>query len=282
VNGNLGAARRDDASQLEIELLLLGLEQAYAADFRHCSRKLVAEAVGELLAAHGLPSAAALLHETLHDADLGRQAVAMLEASRLELFGEPDFFQAFRQRIVPWLRTYPFVSVWAPQCGDASDLYSAAILLDGGGLLSRTRIYATDADGQRLACAQSGVLAPASVRLAERNYWMSGGVHAFDAYIEKAGDGAVAIAHRLKRAIVWAQFSLESGHSFNEFNLILCRDALSGLPDRALRGALGVMTQSLSLSGLLVLGRSDTRAAALLSDCFRTWSGEIHVHQKVR
>src|SRR5512145_2070354 len=63
VNGSLGAARPGDASQLEIELLLLGLEQAYAADFRHCSRKLVAEAVGELLAARGLPSAAALLHE---------------------------------------------------------------------------------------------------------------------------------------------------------------------------------------------------------------------------
>jgi len=280
VNAGAAAASLGDASQLEIELLLLGLEQAYAADFRHCSRKLVAEAVGELLVARRLPSLAALLHEALQDSDLGRQAVAMLEASRLELFGDLAFFQAFRQRIIPWLRTYPFVSVWAAQCGDASDLYSTAILLEEEGLLSRSRIYATEADAQRLACAQAGSLAPASVRLAQRNYRMIGGMHRFDAFIEKSG-GSVAIARRFKRAIVWGQFSLESGYSFNEFNLILCRDALSGVSGGVLRGALGVITQSLSLSGLLALGRSDRDAAGLLSNRFREWSDGVHVYQRV-
>ena len=175
VNPEAAAASPRDASQLEIELLLLGLEQAYAADFRQCSRKLVAEAVDELLAARRLPSAAALLHETLQDSNLGREAVAMLEASKLELFGDPAFFQVLKQRIIPWLRTYPYVNVWAVQCGDASDLYSVAILLEEGGLSNRSRIYATDADAERLASAQAGLLAAASVRLAERNYRMIGG-----------------------------------------------------------------------------------------------------------
>ena len=51
-----------------------------------------------------------------------------------------------------------------------SDLYSVAILLEEAGLLGRSRIYATEADAERLASAQSGLLAAASVRLAERNY----------------------------------------------------------------------------------------------------------------
>ena len=70
----------------------------------------------------------------------------MLEASRLELFGDLPFFEMVRRRIIPWLRTYPFIAVWAVQCGDASDLYSMAILLEEAGLLSRSHIYATEPD----------------------------------------------------------------------------------------------------------------------------------------
>lgn len=207
-------------------------------------------------------------------------AAASLEASKLELFGDLAFFQALKQRIIPWLRTYPYINVWAVQCGDASELYSVAILLEEGGLSNRLRIYATEANAERLASAQAGLLAAASVRLAERNYRMIGGTCTFDAYLERSGD-SVAIARRLKRAIVWAQFSFESGHSFNEFDLILCRNALSGLPEAARRSALGVVTQSLSLSGLLVVDSNDPQIAPLLSDRFREWSGAAHVYQRV-
>jgi len=42
-----------------------------------------------------------------------------------------------------------------------------------------------------------------------------------------------------------------------------------------------VITQSLSLSGLLALGRSDRDAAGLLSNRFREWSDGVHVYQRV-
>ena len=279
MNSEAALQRLGDASQLEIELLLLGLEQAYSADFRQCSRKLVAETVDELLTARRLPSAAALLHETLQDASLGRQAVAMLEASKLELFRDHAFFRLLKQRIIPWLRTYPYVNVWAVQCGDASDLYSLAILLEEAGLLGRSRIYATEADAERLAGAQAGLLAAASVRLAEHNYRTIGGAHPFDAYLERSA-GSVAITRRLKRAIVWAQFSPESGYSFNEFDLIVCRNAAPWLPPDALRVALGVMSQSLSLSGLLVLDAGDRQIAGVASNRLRPWSGAADVYQR--
>jgi chemotaxis protein methyltransferase CheR len=279
VTAQVAAPASDGASQLEIELLLLGLEQAYAADFRQCSRKLVAEAVDELLMARGLPSAAALLHETLQDTKLGRQAVAILEASRLELFRDHAFFRVLKQHILPWLRTYPYINVWAVQCGDPSDLYSVAILLEEAGLLGRSRIYATEADAERLASAQSGLLAAASVRLAERNYRTIGGAHPFDTYIERS-NGSVAIARRLKRAIVWAQFSPDSGYTFNEFDLILCRSTAHWTPPGALRAALGVMIQSLSLSGLLALDAGDLHGALEMSNSLRPWSEAAHVYQR--
>ena len=118
------------------------------------------------------------------------------------------------------------------------------------------------------------------MRFAEHNYRRLGGTGTFDAYIERSG-ASVAIARRLRRAIVWGHFSLETGYSFNEFNLILCRNALGALPAGVLPAALEVITHSLSLSGLLALGRNDAPAARLLSPCFREWSGAVHVHQRV-
>jgi len=273
------AALPGSVSQLEIELLLLGLEQAYAVDLRQCSRKLVAEAVDELLTARGLPSAAALLHETLQDANLGRQAVALLEASRLELFRDPAFFHVLKLCVLPWLRTYPCINVWAVQCGDPSDLYSLAILLEEAGLLGRSRIYATEADAERLASAQAGLLAAASVRLAERNWRTIGGAQPFDTYIERSA-ASVAIARRLKRAIVWAQFSPDSGYSFNEFDLILCRNIAQWSPPGALRAALGVMIQSLSLSGLLAVDAGELHIAEVIANRLRPWNGAAHVYQR--
>jgi chemotaxis protein methyltransferase CheR len=279
VNPEAVLERPANASQLEIELLLLGLEQAYAADFRQCSRRLVAETVDEMLVARRLPSPAALLHESLQDPNLGRQAVAMLEASRLELFRDHAFFQLLKQRIVPWLRTYPYINVWAVQCGDASDLYSVAILLEEAGLLARSQIYATEADAERLAGARASPLAAASVRLAERNYRAIGGTRPFDTYLERA-DGSVAIARRLKRQIVWAQFSPDSGYSFNEFELILCRNPSSWLTQGALHTALGVITESLSLSGLLVFDAGDAQIAGVAYERLRTWGDTAHVYQR--
>lgn len=212
----------------------------------------------------------------------GAPHAAPADASQLELelFRDLSFFEVARVQIIPWLRTYPFVAVWAVQCGDAGDLYSTAILLEEAGLLGRSQIYATETDAQRLSCAQAGLLTAASVRFAGHSYRRLGGAGSFDSYIERSG-ASVAIARRLRRTIVWGQFSLETGCSFNEFNLILCRNGLVGMARSALPAALAVMTHSLFLSGLLALGGADAPAARLLSPCFRQWSGAVHVHQRV-
>jgi chemotaxis protein methyltransferase CheR len=207
------------------------------------------------------------------------QAPGNVSRLEIELFRGHAFFQLMQQRIVPWLRTYPYINVWVVQCGDPSDLYSMAILLEEAGLLGRSRIYATEADAERLAGAQSSVLAAAGVRLAERNYRTIGGMRSFDTYTERDG-GSVAIARRLKRAIVWAQFSPDSGYTFNEFDLILCRSTSDWVLPSALRAALEVMAQSLSLSGLLAFDAGEVRIAEVASNRLRPWTGAAHVYQR--
>ena len=60
------------------------------------------------------------------------------------MFRDPGFYQAFREKVVPLLRTYPFIRIWHAGCSTGEEVYSMAILLEEEGLLDRARIYATD------------------------------------------------------------------------------------------------------------------------------------------
>ena len=79
------------------------------------------------------------------------------------MFRDPSFYVAFREKVVPALRTYPFTRIWCAGCSTGEEVYSLAILLQEEGLYDRTRIYATDINEHVLADGARGRL-PARAR----------------------------------------------------------------------------------------------------------------------
>ena len=73
------------------------------------------------------------------------------------MFRDPTFYPAFREKVVPLLRTYPFIRIWHAGCSTGEEVFSMAILLQEEGLYDRTRIYATDINDEVLERAQAGV-----------------------------------------------------------------------------------------------------------------------------
>src|SRR5262249_33128821 len=73
-----------------------------------------------------------------------------------DLFRDPGYWRALRERVVPHLSTYPFPRVWIAGCGAGEEAYSIAILLAEEGLLERSRIYATDISVASLDQAECG------------------------------------------------------------------------------------------------------------------------------
>lgn len=73
------------------------------------------------------------------------------------MFRDPDFFMVFRERIVPVLRTYPFVRLWVAGCSTGEEVYSLAIVLREEGLAERCRIYATDVSNDVVERARAGI-----------------------------------------------------------------------------------------------------------------------------
>jgi chemotaxis protein methyltransferase CheR len=173
------------------------------------------------------------------------------------MFRDPTFFRAFREKVVPLLRTYPFVRIWNAGCSTGEETYSLAILLKEEGLYERTRIYATDINDTVLERAREGEFQLEHMRDYTQNYIQAGGTEAFSSYYSADGDTA-RFAPELREQIVFAQHNLVSDAPFNFFNAIVCRNVMiyfgKSLQDRVHE----LFYESLDPFGILALGHKES------------------------
>jgi chemotaxis protein methyltransferase CheR len=173
------------------------------------------------------------------------------------MFRDPGFFLAFRQHVVPALRTYPFLRIWNAGCSTGEETYSLAILLREVGLYDRTRIYATDINESVLASAAEGIFPLSKMQEYTENYLAAGGSRSFSDYYLAAYDRA-QIDRTLRENVVFAAHNLVSDRSFNEFHVIVCRNVMIYF-DRTLQQHVHqLFLDSLVPFGVLALGRKET------------------------
>src|SRR4051812_45769641 len=149
-----GAA--EDLEQIEIQLLLEGIFRHYGYDFRgyapgSLKRRLWHRAYGEKV-----DSISGLQDRVLHDPEAMERLLLDLSINVTSMFRDPTFYVAFRQKVVPLMRTYPFVRIWNAGSSTGEETYSLAILLKEEGLYDKARIYATDINDQVLGRAREG------------------------------------------------------------------------------------------------------------------------------
>src|SRR3712207_6449418 len=131
------------------------------------------------------------------------------------MFRDPSFFAAFRAKVVPLLRTYPFLRIWNAGCSTGEEAYSVAIVLEEEGLYDRARIYATDINESVLERARAGRFGLDQLRAYRENYAEAGGTGSLTEHFEVTAEGA-CIDRALQRNVVFAQHNLVSDRSFNE------------------------------------------------------------------
>src|SRR5581483_4083893 len=161
----------------------------------------------------------------LHDPPCMERLLLDLSINVTAMFRDPSFYLAFREQVVPMLRTYPFTRIWCAGCSTGEEVYSLAILLQEEGLYERTRIYATDINENVLQTAREGVFPLAKMQQYTQNYLNGGGTLDFSQYYVAAYDHA-QFSKSLTENVVFAQHNLAMDRSFNEFNLILCRNVM--------------------------------------------------------
>jgi chemotaxis protein methyltransferase CheR len=248
---------QDDLEEIELSLLLEGVFRQYGFDFREYAPASLRRRVWRRVYAEGLSTISALQNRLLHDPACMERLLLDLSINVTTMFRDPGFYSAFRQKVVPMLRTYPFTRVWIAGCSTGEEVYSIAILLEEEGLYDRTRIYATDINEAVVERARAGVFPLDKMREYTQNYINAGGSRAFSEYYLAKYDGA-QFQRSLVDNVVFAQHNLVSDRSFNEFNVIVCRNVMIYF-DRALQERVHrLFYESLVTFGVLGLGHRES------------------------
>src|SRR6266699_1188869 len=148
---------KTDLEAIEIGLLTEGIYRHYGFDFRDYSLPSLKRRVWKRVYAEGLGTVTGLLEKVLHDPASMERLLLDLSINTTAMFRDPTFYLSFRQKIVPLLRTYPFIRIWHAGCSTGEEVYSMAILLQEEGIYDRCRIYATDINEAVLQKAKSGI-----------------------------------------------------------------------------------------------------------------------------
>ena len=249
-----------DAGELEdveIRLLLEGLQRVYGYDFRDYAEASIKRRLSHWLAESAFATFSQAQSDLLRDPQLFASLLQGITVNVTEMFRDPAFFKAIREQLVPFLKTYPFVKIWHAGCATGEEAYSMAIVLNEEGMAGRYRMYATDIDEAVLQRAQEGVLPMAEMQSYTRNYQKSGGRASFADYYTARYDRAILSAE-LKAGIVFAPHNLASDAEFGEMNVVLCRNVMIYFKPALRERCLRLFDASLLAGGFLCLGLKET------------------------
>ncbi|AFZ16359.1 CheR family methyltransferase [Allocoleopsis franciscana] len=249
--------KKDELEDIEIQLFLEALFRYYGFDFRDYALASLKRRIWNAVQAEQLTSVSGLQEKVLHDATCLERFLLGLSVNVTSMFRDPSFYLAFRQNVVPLLRTYPFIRIWHAGCSTGEEVYSMAILLEEEGLYHRCRIYATDMNELVLKQAKLGVYSMKAMQDYTQNYLQAGGKQSFSQYYTAAYEHAMFRSY-LKENIIFSQHNLAIDGSFNEFNVILCRNVLIYFNQSLQERVHKLLYESMSRFGILGLGRQES------------------------
>ena len=197
-----------------------------------------------------------------------------------EMFRDPGFYRALREKVFPYLSSYPLIKTWNAGCSTGEELYSFAILLAEEKLYDRSFLYGTDINSKVIEFAKRGVYSLKNMKQYSENYIASGAMRTLANYYVARYDAA-SIQHQLKKNILFSVHNLVSDGVFNEFQIVSCRNVLiyfnTELQDRVIE----LFYDSLCPLGFLCLGSKETLRNEKVANKFKVIDKVENIYQKI-
>ncbi|MEP0913568.1 protein-glutamate O-methyltransferase CheR [Leptolyngbya sp. GB1-A1] len=269
-----------ELEDLEIQLLLEGVNRYYGFDFRSYSSALIKRQIRDLIQTDKLPNISRLQEKILHERAYMERFLLNLSANRTGMFHDPSFYLAFRTQVVPLLRTYPSVRIWYAGCMTGEEVYAMAILLWEEGIYPRCRIYATDINESALAQARTGVFTLGRTQEYALLYQQAGGEQLLSEYYTVRNNSAIVHSF-LKENLVFAAHNLVTDASFNEFNVILCRNVLTFLNSELQAKIHQLFHDSLGRFGILGLGQQESLKFSPYQQCYELFDPQAQLYRRI-
>jgi chemotaxis protein methyltransferase CheR len=270
-----------ELEEIEIERLLEEIHQRYGFDFREYAPGSLRRRLHRRMDGEKVETVSALRNLILRDPSVMERLLLDLSVSVTAMFRDPSFFLAFREQVVPMLRTNQVARLWVAGCSTGEEVYSLAILLAEEGLSDRVHIEATDFNEAAIETARLGVFPLDRLQEYTENYILAGGTRSFSEYYVVRDEDA-PFARELVDGVVFARHNLASDGAFSEFDVIMCRNVLiyfaRPLQERVHR----LFYESLAPLGVLALGQKETIRFSPHERSYEELDAQERLYRKVR
>jgi len=277
MNGRVGEI---ELEEIEIELLLEGLHRHYGVDLRDYAPASLRRRLRSCMQQEQAATVSGFQEKVLHDAECLERLLLALSANSTAMFRDPGFYLAFRAKVVPLLRTYPFVRLWHAGCSLGEEVYSMAILLEEEGLYPRCRIYATDLSREVVRRAKEGVFPLAAIQEYTSNYLRAGGKRFLSDYYT-AQQGQAHFSPALKRNLIFSEHNLVTDGSLNEFQVVLCRNVMIYFNQSLQERVHELIYESLNMFGVVGLGSRESLRLSPREAFYEVLDDQNRLYRKV-
>lgn len=268
--------------QVEMELLLEGLYRVYGYDFRDYAFPSLRRRIWHQVYKEQLTSISELQGRLLYDRKASERLVETLSIPVTEMFRDPLMFKKLREKVLPELKDMPMIRVWHAGCSTGEEVYSMAILLEEEGLLEKTRLYATDMNIASLQQAREGICSLEKMKQYTMNYLQAGGKCSFSEYYKVTNNGMVVFDPRLRKNMIFSDHHLATDKSFNEFQLIFCRNVMIYFNDTLRDRVHQLIYDSLAPDGVLVLGSKESIHYTAFRSRYEEMDYNERIYRKIR
>src|SRR5882762_247621 len=261
--------------------LLGSIRILYGYDFTDYAESSVKRRIIHFMDNKGLGTLDNLGKLLLTDESIFEEFVQGLSITVTEMFRDPTFYKSIRETVLKRLATYPVVKIWLAGCATGEEAYSIAILLKEEGLLERSILYATDINQRSLEIAKHGVYPMGGMTTYTRNYLNAGGKNAFSEYYT-AKYNAVLFNKYLSQNILFSPHNLATDKSFNEFQLIICRNVLIYFNQHLQDKVINLFYDSLCPFGFVGLGAKESLLFSNQKDNFTETDKSEKIYMKAK
>jgi chemotaxis protein methyltransferase CheR len=252
----------------EYKELLESIRFIYGYDFTDYSEPSVKRRIVRFMENRKIDTMDKLGRILLKDEIIFEGFVQELSITVTEMFRDPSFYKSIREKVMKRLATYPVIKIWIAGCATGEEVYSMAITLKEEGLLEKSIIYATDINQKSLQIAKEGIYSLESMKAYTENYLQAGGAESFSMYYI-AKYSSVLFDRSLRQNVVFSPHNLVTDKSFNEFQMIICRNVLMYFNQNLKDKVLDLFYDSLCDFGFLGLGDKESLSFSGKKDSFK-------------
>ena len=268
------------AFDIELPLLLEAVYLKYHYDFRGYAAASLKRRLTQAMERFSCTTLSQLQDRLLHEPALFPALLDFLTVQVSEMFRDPAYFRALREKVVPLLRTYPSLKVWVAGCSTGEEVYSPGHPVAGRGVAGalahlRDRYQCQSA----LERAQAGIYEAARISGFTENHRKSGARNSLSDYYT-AAYGKAVFDKSLKTNIVFADHSLSTDSAFSEVHLVSCRNVLIYFDRQLQDRVLGLFRDSLCRKGFLGLGAKESLRFSSHSYAFSDFAAADKIFQK--